>query len=157
MLEIVTRSNSLLVVDDRELQRPGQSFTIDTVNDLRSEFGSNESVNLIMGMDAFSKFCAWKNYQQILTLSNLMILQRPGYQLPKSGCEQDIFNKYHTKNINDLAKSSSGHMYLCEDEEIDISSTQIREIIKQGIQPKYLVPGTIWNYISRNKLYVNSK
>ena len=87
-----------------------------------------------------------------------MLLQRPGYTLPNEGCERELFMAHAVDDINKLIDTKCGHIYLSDVEKIDISATQIRAIISAGDQPKYLIPGNIWNYIHRNNLYlINAK
>ena len=82
-----------------------------------------------------------------------MLLQRPGFTLPKSGCEKDYINSCMVEDIALLTDMASGNIYLSDLEKIDISSTEIRRTIADGEQPKYVIPGNVWNYIKHNKLY----
>ena len=153
MLSLVTNSNARLVADDRELVRHGISYTIDTLKDLYEENNHRQALVLIIGMDVFLEFCKWHKHDEVLSFCHIIILQRPGYRLPVHGCEKRLYDMYASNDIMDLQARANGHMYLSEEASIDISSTSIRQSIAAGIQPKYLLPGNVWNYICRNNLY----
>lgn len=185
MLNLVCGNQSKLMVDDRELRRTEPSYTIDTLTELREELGANQSIVLILGVDAYLEFCKWHQYDEILSFCHILIMQRPGYSLferesggtsktsPKtslgpesgpesdaepdtelgSGCEKEYFDINKTEDSKLLTKTPCGKIYISELEKYDISSTLIRKVIAQGQQPKYMLPGNVWNYVKRNKLY----
>lgn len=153
MLNLVCSSQSKLVVDDRELIRQGPSYTIDSMVELREEIGGNQSLVLIVGIDAYLAFCKWHRYEEILSYCHIIVLHRPGYSLSKSGCEKEYYELNKTEDSKLLATQSHGKIYKSKLEKLDISSTLIRETIAQGKQPKYMLPGNVWNYVRRNKLY----
>ena len=167
MLNLVCSSQPKLIADDRELKREGSSYTIDSLIELREEFGENQSIVLILGMDAYLNFCQWRRYEEILSYCHLLLMQRPGYSLSmlenkaepenkrniEAECEKEYFSLNNTEDTNQLATVPCGKIYMSDLEKIDISSTLIRETIAQGQQPKYMLPGNVWNYVRRNKLY----
>jgi len=157
MLSLVCHSNEKLIADDRELKRKAPSYTIDTLLELREEFDDQQSLVLIVGVDAFFSFCRWHRYTEILTLCHIMLIQRPGYSMreypEESECEKEYYNLNNTDDIKVLENTPNGKIYASDLDEIDVSSTKIRRIISEGQQPKYLLPGNVWNYIHRNKLY----
>lgn len=153
MLNLVCNSHKKLIADDRELKRPAPSYTIDTLLELREEFGAQQSLVLILGMDAYLKFCTWHRYDEILSLCHLILMQRPGYNLPVSGCEKDIYDASKTEEIINLENTSYGNIYMSNFQKIDISSSVVRKEIIEKQHAKYLLPGNVWNYIRRNKLY----
>lgn len=161
MLNMICKGVSELKVDTRELNRPPPSYTIHTLNELREELGEQVPLVLILGADAYMDFCQWHQYEDILTYCHLMVLHRPGYELsileqePEYRCEKELLEQYLTDDITSLQKKPAGNIYINELDKIDISSSDIRKLIAAGEQPRYVIPGVIWNYISRNKLYTN--
>lgn len=169
MLNLVCSSQSKLIADDRELKRQGPSYTIDSLIELREEIGNHQSLVLIVGLDAYLEFCKWHRYEEILSYCHLILMQRPGYSLPENesvheseskpgskfgpGCEKEYFELNKTEDSKLLTTKPYGNIYMSELEKIDISSTLIRNTIAQGKQPKYMLPGNVWNYVRRNKLY----
>ena len=153
MLNLVAESNPRLVVDDRELKRLGPSYTVDTLRELREEAGAECALVLILGIDAFLRFCTWHEYDQILSICHIMLLQRPGYTLEDTGCEYELLGKHGTKEVAALHQTPGGYIFLSAEKEIEISSTAIRGCIAEGGQPRYLLPGTVWGYIRSHGLY----
>ena len=153
MLNMVTHANSKLKVDDRELRRSGPSYMVDTLKELREESGAACTLVLILGIDAFLNFCTWHKYDAILSICHIMLLRRPGYRLARQGCEHELFKRYGTDKIMAVYESPGGHIFLSNEEEIEISSTGIRRCIAKGKQPRYLLPGNVWDYIRRHDLY----
>ncbi len=157
MVNLVSNSYEKLVADDRELKREAPSYTMDTLLELRREYGSKQSLALILGIDAFMSFCKWHRYEEILSLCHIILMQRPGYSLSEGlknlSCEREIFESNRTQDINILMSSPCGNIYSSDLKKIDVSSTAIRKMISEDQQPKYMLPGNIWNYIRRNSLY----
>ena len=77
MVRLAIADNPLFKFDDRELNRTGASFTIDTLVSLRDELGEKTSLVLIMGSDAFIKFDTWHRWQEIIKLCHIALVQRP--------------------------------------------------------------------------------
>ena len=161
MLNLVCDSHPQLIADDRELNRQPPSYTIDTLQELRKEHGEQQSLVLILGIDAYLGFCAWHRYEEILSLCHIILMKRPGYSLDNksaekvksSDCECEYYDVNKTEEIRELKNSPYGKIYMSNLEEHDVSSTFIRKTISEGNPPKYLLPGNVWNYIRRNKLY----
>ncbi len=153
MVNLVCSGHEKLLADNRELKRQAPSYTIDTLLELREEFGEQQSMVLIIGIDAFVSFCKWYRYEEILSLCHILLMQRPSYSMPKSGCEAEFYNLNNTQDFKILMNSPHGKIFLSDLEKIDVSSTIIRDMISADKQPKYLLPGNVWNYIRRNKLY----
>ena len=161
MLNLVCDSHPKLIADDQELKRQPPSYTIDTLLKLRKEYGEQQSLVLILGVDAYLNFCAWHRFEEILKYCHIILVKRPGYSIDKktsgveknTDCEREYYNLNNVEEIKELTNSPNGKIYLSNLEEHDVSSTMIRNIISEGHQPKYLIPGNVWNYIRRNKLY----
>lgn len=161
MLNLVCDSNPKLITDDRELKRQPPSYTIDTLLELRKDYGEQQSLVLILGMDAYLSFCAWHRYEEILTIGHIILMGRPGYSMGKKSselekatdCEREYYDLNKVEEINELVNTPNGKIFKCNFEELDISSTMIRNKISEGHQPKFMIPGNVWNYIRRNKLY----
>ncbi|MGH1537531.1 MAG: nicotinate-nucleotide adenylyltransferase [Gammaproteobacteria bacterium] len=157
MVRLVCSSHEKLIADERELKREAPSYTIDTLLELREEYGETQSLALILGIDAFASFCKWHRYEEILSLCHIILMQRPGYNLieslPSHSCEHELYESNNTQDIKTVVNTPCGKIYISDLEKIDVSSTVIRKTISEGQQPKYLLPGNVWNYIRRNKLY----
>jgi len=129
MLKLATKNHPEFIIDDRELQRQGISYTIDTLKSLHQEF-SNTPLYLIMSMDAFSKFKLWRNWQEISQLAHLVIADRLGSK------------KITNKNVS-----------FINIDPLPISATKIRALIKNGKDASAMLPKTVWDFIKKNKIY----
>ena len=153
MASIIANSDANnFVVDKAEIQRGGISYTYDTLKIIKKDRNIDD-ICLIMGLDVFLTFESWYNYLEILQEVNIIVLNRPDFDFVNiNSMGQEIIGRV-TKNRNDLLKDNKKHIFLYETAYIDISSTKIRNLISRGENPIGLIPGSIWSYIKRNKLY----
>ncbi|NCA87579.1 MAG: nicotinate (nicotinamide) nucleotide adenylyltransferase [Gammaproteobacteria bacterium] len=79
MLRLAVQGAEGLRVDDRELRRGGESYTHDTLVDLRGELGPAVGLGLLVGADAFRGFLSWHRPDDILALAHLIVMRRPGW------------------------------------------------------------------------------
>ena len=149
MLQAAIASEPRLQVDERELRREGFSYTFTTLSSLRAEVGQQAPLLLTLGVDAFLQFQSWLRWEEILQLAHLVVVHRPGYSLTPVGWYETRL----TVNKQDLASKPSGNIYLLAVTPLDISATQLRELLKHGRNPRYLLPDSVINYIQRLQLY----
>ena len=137
----VSSYSPLLVADDREVQRGGVSYTLDTVQDLRSEF-KTENLFLIIGADQFENFDHWKAFTEILQEVDLVVTTRPGFEWPE-GLEsfppglRGLVKKNDGKVI-ELATSKK--IYFVKLNDIDVSGSELRRRLRSGESLDGLVP-----------------
>jgi nicotinate-nucleotide adenylyltransferase len=153
MLSTVLHGISGLRADDRELRRPGPSYTVDTLEGLRGELGGPEPLCLIMGSDAYCGFPTWHRWRDILDLAHLIVVKRPGSDLAARGEAAELVEHSGLEGPQQLTRGPSGGVLVCEVGLLDISATEIRACIAAGEQPRYLLPGAVWAYIRRSGLY----
>ena len=150
MLRLAIGNNDKFIADDRELQREGESFTVDTLRSLRDEFGSEIPIALIIGMDAFQTFTQWHAWETIITLSHLVVTSRPDYTAqPLQGWAEAML----TKDTSLLKSKAAGYLYFVNTTSISISATDIRKQRKANQSVRYLVPNDVHNYLQANNLY----
>ncbi|HQJ94624.1 MAG TPA: nicotinate-nucleotide adenylyltransferase [Syntrophorhabdaceae bacterium] len=152
MIKSAVRDNKYLSVSDIELKRKGVSYSIDTVRSFEKRF---KSLYFIMGIDAFYEIDTWYDYKEIFNHTNFIVMLRPMDRKPGAS---DVFPnslKTHIKKIDDVRfQHSSGNMiYLQQVTQLDISSTRIRENIKQGKTTRYIVPKTVEKIVREKGLY----
>lgn len=141
-----------LVVDDRETRRPGPSYTVDTLADLRREF-PHRSLCLILGMDSFLGLPSWHRWQELTRYAHLVVLDRPGSAPPAEGVLADWLAERRTESPEPLRSSSAGAVYFHPVTQLDISATMIRHLIAAGRLPRFLVPEAVWRRIVEQGLY----
>ena len=141
MVELAIVSNSAFQVSSNELDRSGPTYTVETLQELTKELGSDAVLHFIMGMDTLEQFARWKEPEKLLNLCHLAIVNRPGHQ---------------GVDVNDLVKrypQAGTRLTLLSVPRIEISSTEIRQRVAEGISIRYLVPDAVEGYIGQYKLY----
>jgi len=142
-----------LSLDDRELRREGLSYMVDTLNSLRQDLPLR-SLCLILGMDAFLGLPKWHQWQRLISLAHILVVNRPNSRLSDDNqTMQEFLKKYRTLNKKDLQTQKYGKIWIEEMPMLTISSTQIRDIIANGKNPHYLLPAIVLDKINTYKLY----
>ena len=134
MTVIATASNPRFSVSRVDIDRPGETYTIDTLHDLRAERGPEAEFFFITGADALAKMITWRNASELFAMAHFVGCTRPGHQL----------------SMSDLP---NGQVSLVEIPALAISSTECRERVRTGHPIWYLVPDGIVQYISKRGLY----
>jgi nicotinate-nucleotide adenylyltransferase len=140
------------LLDDRELRREGPSYSVDTLLDLRAEF-AHRSLCLIVGMDAFLGLPQWHQWREILELAHLVVAHRPGWQAPQSGTLGELLADRGTGRADDLHESRAGRVYIRAVTQLEISSSAIRELVRAGRDPRYLVPEPVCRLLAESGCY----
>jgi nicotinate-nucleotide adenylyltransferase len=150
MLELAVRSVSELIVDDRELQRDGPSFTVDTLLSLRQEFKDNP-LFLILGTDAFRGLATWSRWQQILSLAHIVVVQRPDETLDL----QEELQNWYQQNLAQTTDRylAAGKIWPLTVTSLAISATQIRQGLLAANPVNFLLPESVIAVIEQLGLY----
>lgn len=143
-----------LTIDRREIDRSGPSYMIDTLSSLRDELGQEQSLCLILGLDAFSQIHTWHQWEKLLTLCHFIVMTRPQYSLPSQEAISELIRQHETKAPKTIHESPAGKILFCPITQLDISAQQIRVMIQQGHSPRYLLPDSVWAMIQQKKLYL---
>jgi nicotinate-nucleotide adenylyltransferase len=154
MLALAVQSEPLLSCDRRELKRDGPSFTIDSLIELRQELGEQRSLCLIMGCDAVLGITCWHRWEELLDWAHVVVIARPGWQLPEGGAVADWLGANVCTDPDVLRGSSAGRVLIEELRPLPISASEIRQILAGGKSPRYLLPKSVLDYIAKNELYL---
>lgn len=146
MLKLITRAP--VVIDQRELDRRGISYTIDTMDSLRQEYPANQSIVLVLGQDVYATVSNWQRAARLAELVHLLVIARPAAPIVTTTTLWRLVD-----SLQVLLEEPAGCVFFMRNELVDVSSSQIRALIASGQSPRYLIPGTVWNYIQRNQLY----
>lgn len=155
MVRAATEGQDGFVVDDRELHREGPSYSVDTLSALRSEFPLRP-IALIIGMDAFLGLPKWYHWQEILQLAHIVVAHRPGWKAPDIGTLGELLAERGTHRVSDLHQATSGHIYILDVTQLEIASTDIREIVSAGRDPRFLLPDAVREYIQSSGCYATA-
>jgi nicotinate-nucleotide adenylyltransferase len=153
MIRAATADQPGFAVDDRETRRTGPSYTVTTLRELRREF-PGRPVCLIVGMDAFLGLPQWHEWQEILPLAHLVVAHRPGWMAPGSGPLGELLAVHGTDSIADLHGTEAGRIHVRAVTQLEISSTDLRDLIVSGRDPRYLLPDAVREIIRDTGCYI---
>ena len=136
MTVIATASNPRFQVSRVDIDRGGDTYTVDTLHDLRREFPDAE-LFFITGADALRSIMSWRDWEGMFDLAEFVGVTRPGYELTEEMLPEAHQQRVHLIDVPALA----------------ISSTDVRERAAQGRPVWYLVPDGVVQYIAKNDLY----
>lgn len=152
MLELAIKGLEGFVVDDRELQREGASYTVDTLLSLREQFPDNP-LFVMMGTDAFASIDSWSRWQQIVELAHIVIMQRPEEPLNFSEPLQRWFDAHQPVEAD--RELAAGKIWLLPVTQLAISATQIRQCFAENRNARFLLPESVIALIQHTGLYGN--
>lgn len=153
MLEWALRDDPELILDDRELNRQGPTYSYDTLVSLRDELGPDVSLVMVMGMDSFLSLPRWHNWQQLTELGHILVVHRPGSDLELIEPLQSWYAVHKAAELEQLRSNTNGFVFDLKKTMLEISATQIRGLLSAGQSPRYLMPDSVLEYINHNGLY----
>jgi nicotinate-nucleotide adenylyltransferase len=144
MLRAALRDQSRLLLDTRELDREGPSYTIDTLHGLRAEQGDRPLV-LLLGADAFAGLPGWHRWRELFEVAHIVVLHRPGMsaQLPRELAE--AIAGRDAADPSELREAAAGRVAHLQITPLEISATRIRELLQAGRDARYLLPAGLFD------------
>ena len=155
MVEAAIAGQAGFVSDDRELRRAGPSYSIDTLFGLREEF-PDCSLGLIVGMDAFLGLPKWHRWDEILDLAHIVVAHRPGWRAPDTGPLGDLISEFGTHRVDNLHQFTRGRIYIHAVTQLEIASTEIRDLVAAGRDPRFLMPDAVSRIIEETSVYMRA-
>lgn len=161
MVRLAAAGNPRLKVDDRELRRAGPGYTYDTLAELRAEYGAARPLVLLIGADVFLEFATWHRWHEIFGLAHVAVAHRPGSPVERwrDRMPQPLAREYSARLMQQpLAAhlSPAGGIVVVPFTALDIAATAIRDMLRAGASPRYLLPGAVLDYIRAKRLYTGS-
>jgi nicotinate-nucleotide adenylyltransferase len=138
MTVIATASNPRFSVSRVDIDRPGPTYTIDTLRDLKTARGDDWDLYFITGADALEQILTWRDVDELFDLAHFVGCTRPGHTLSSTGLPE-------------------GKVSLVEVPALAISSSECRDRVRQDEPIWYLVPDGIVQYIAKRRLYSGSE
>lgn len=136
MTVVATASNPRFTVSRVDIDRPGATYTVDTLRDLH-RLHPDAELFFITGADAMGQILTWKDVDELWGLAHFVGVTRPGHDLSDMGLGADVS--------------------LMEIPAMAISSTDCRERVRRGRPVWYLVPDGVVQYIAKHHLYVSEE
>lgn len=158
MLELALIEFPQLAIDARELSRIGKSYTIDTLEALRSEMPSRAIV-LAMGVDTFAGLPSWHRWTELLDLAHIAVVTRPGASLEDAlhGPLAQLWQNRRSGERVQLETSPCGAIFSVAVTPHAISATQLRRLLARGkagiAEVRRLLPAAVLSYIELHHLY----
>lgn len=146
MTVLATMRNENFEVSRLEIDRPGPTYTIDTIEELKKICRPDVRLYFITGADAINQMMSWKEPERLVRLCDFIAVTRPGYDLEK------LFG-----DINEMRRRFSGRIHFMEVPALAISSSDIRQRARRGAPIQYLLPQEVEDYIHKFHLYENKK
>jgi len=149
---------------DIECGKPGKSYTVETMKNLLGQYKGAE-LYFILGIDAFLDIPHWWKPGELLSLVNFALLSRPEsrfadlHSSPYLNAGKELLSKLDTGELKTLSLGleTQREAVLVKVTEMAISSTDIRNRIREGRSIKYLLPGEVESFIISNRLYLTNK
>jgi nicotinate-nucleotide adenylyltransferase len=157
MLRLALAGCEGMVVDERELSRPGPSYMIDSLTSLRREVGDDRPLVLILGMDAFAGLDGWYRWRELTSLAHLLVMHRPGWRLPDSGAVGALLRDAVANGAEALHGRAAGAVLPWPVTQLDISATRIRALLREHRSPRFLLPDAVLDYILAQGLYQENR
>jgi nicotinate-nucleotide adenylyltransferase len=144
ILRVALRGQSRLVLDTRELDRAGPSWTIDTLHELRAEQGGRPLV-LLLGADAFAGLTSWHRWRELFEVAHIGVLSRPGVSATLSSeLEHEVVDR-RVADVSALRTLPAGNVIDLAVTPLEISATRIRGLLAAGRDPRYLLPAGLFD------------
>lgn len=142
-----------LVVDCRETERDGPTYTIDTLRALRTELGPAPSLVLAIGADQLQRLDTWREWQALFDHANLCVASRPGFDTAAvpDAVQREFARRAATPA--QLRATPHGLTYVAPGLVCDVSSTALRDMLGRRADPGLLLPAPVLDYIERHHLY----
>ena len=164
MLELAfARSSAPVVVDTREIDREGATYTVETLREVRAELGADASIVFLMGADQLQKLDTWRDWRDLFALANFGVAARPGYRLDDAGLPPAVAAELAQRraSFDDVRASPAGQVCVAHTLAVDISATAVRAALHATPRTdkvphlSALVAPQVLDYIQQHNLYKN--
>ena len=156
MLRLAVANHRGLVVDPREVERPGKSYTVLTLEELRQEAPSRPLL-LLVGADAFMGLPTWHRWHELATLAHVVVAARPGVHLQPTGELAAVWKARLIDKPDLLFSSPAGSIYQQAISPQPISATEIRAQLARGAAGReavrQMLAPAVLRYIDQHHLY----
>ncbi|MBP7933025.1 MAG: nicotinate-nucleotide adenylyltransferase [Phycisphaerae bacterium] len=144
MVRLAVADEALFEVSDTEIRRRGTSYTILTLEEYRSRLAPGEDLYWIIGGDTISELHTWYRARELVDLCRIVTAVRPGFETP------DLSVLQPTLSAGQVERLRQG---ILQTPRVDISATDVRRRVAEGLSIRFLVPEAVREYIERKDLY----
>ncbi|MCF8054158.1 MAG: nicotinate-nucleotide adenylyltransferase [Deltaproteobacteria bacterium] len=156
MVKLAIGSNNHFSFSDIENRKDEKSYSVTTVADMKSRFPKKMELYFILGQDAFHAITTWKDWEQLLTMCNFVVMTRPNYE--NKGFQEILPEAYarrfaYDEETDGFVGEAGNTIYFRGVTFLDISSSDIRRRVQAGQSISYLVPKDVRQYILQQGIY----
>ena len=155
MLALATQDEPQLLISTFELDAPDRRYTVDTVNYFQRTLGEETEIFFIMGADSWSEITTWREWERLLTMTNVVVVTRPGYE-PTTAHVGALSERVVDLRAGKVAaRSSEQGIFFTDVVMNDVSATNIRRLASEGRTEEliYLLPRPVVEYIKKYEIY----
>lgn len=144
-------------IDQQEIRRNSETYTIDTLRAVRAELGPEVSIVFLIGADQLQHLNTWQQWQQMFDYAHICAASRPGFAMDAGHVPKEVTQQFtlHAGTPEKIRNTAQGLACLASDLAVDISATDIRAALQRGERPVSLLPGRVLDYIEQHHLYRN--
>jgi len=143
MVSLAIASNPHFVISRVDMDRPGPSYTVDTISILQGQWGQKTEIYFIMGLDSLVELPTWHQPQRLTQLCRLVAVRRPAVEIDMAQLETSL-------------PGISSRVEIIDMPEMDISASELQQRVREGLPIKYQVPEEVERYINDYELYKRS-
>ncbi len=152
MLQAAIEGTTGFVVDAREYDRAGPSYSLDTLEALRKDL-PGKTLCLLVGMDAFRGLPAWHRWRELLDHCHIVVMTRPLAKFPDKGEFAEYIQRHRTRDAGMLHARTGGLLWFQEVTQLEISGTRLRAMLAAGEPADFLLPARVLEMIHNNGWY----
>jgi nicotinate-nucleotide adenylyltransferase len=165
MLALATRADPQFTVSTFELEQPERGYTVDTLSHLCGQLGDAADLFFVMGADSWSEITIWHEWQRLMTLANLIVVTRPGYDVALDQADEvtagrvvDLRGLSPASSLQN-ADSDALQVFITDAVMHDVSATAVRQAVRGERKDDLdkLVPLEVADYIRKYGLYRNTQ
>ena len=160
MLKLATARDARFGIDERELKREGDTYTFDTLSEIRKERGTDTSLVFLAGSDAFARIDTWHRWTELFDLAHFAVAIRADdaqwFSKGPGAFPKEAWPRI-TLNLRELLGTPAGRVMTFSMTPLAISSTAIRALAGDGASIRYLTPAPVVEFIRSHQLYSRAK
>jgi nicotinate-nucleotide adenylyltransferase len=160
MLALATNDEPRISVSTVELDSAGPQYTVDTLARFRSSYEGPIDLAFVLGADSWSELTTWREWQRLITLANLIVVTRPGFEIRTDHVDSETASRItdlRGAEHREISPSGNEHkIYITDAVQLAVSATEIRQAAANDEQKlDSLVPPEVATYIRKYRLYRN--
>ncbi len=155
MLRLAFADDAGTEIDDRELRRPGPTYTCDTLIELRAKYGKAVSLVWLIGADAFARLDTWHRWDELFALTHFAVIDRPTHRLQIADASAALRAEMEARlaGMLETHRAPAGAIVVLGMAPPPVSSTDIRTRVRAGQSIRGLAPDAVCDYIEQHQLY----